>query len=61
MTASKSRKKHQQEIIQKALQADEVNRKKAREKFKITDIAYLQSASYEPFLHQTKEEPEEGK
>ncbi len=42
------------------MQADDLNRKKAREKFKFTDIAYLQSASFEPFLHQPKED-EEGK
>ncbi len=60
VTASKSRKKHQQEIIQRALEADELNKKIAREKFLLTSFNYLQSASYEPLMHQTKDEPEEG-
>lgn len=61
VTASKSRKKHQQEIIHKALQADQMNKKIARENFFFTNLAYLQLASYEPFLHQSKEEQDEGK
>lgn len=61
MTASKSRKKHQQEIMQRAIQADEMNKKVAREKFYFTNLNYLQSASYEPLMHQTKEDTDEGK
>lgn len=60
MTASKSRKKHQQEIMQRAIQAEELNKKSAREKFFFTNLNYLQCASYEPLMHQTKEEQEEG-
>ena len=60
MTASKSRKKHHQEIVFKALQVDQINRKKARESFCFTNLNYLQHASYEPLMHQPKEEPEEG-
>jgi protein unc-80 len=61
VTASKSRKKHQQEILFKAMQADQLNKKIERENFKFTNINYLQHASYEPFLHQSKEEQEDGK
>jgi len=37
-----------------------LNKKIAREKFFLTNLNYLQSASYEPLMHQTKDEPEEG-
>jgi hypothetical protein len=60
VTASKSRKKHQQEIYYKALEADQLNKKAAREKFNFTNLNYLHYASFEPFLFQSKEEPEEG-
>ena len=61
MTASKSRKKHQQEIIYKALEADQLSKKTARENFNFTNLNYLHYASFEPFLFQSKEETEEGK
>ena len=60
MTATKSRKKHQQKVISKALQNDKLNKKIARENFNFSDISFLHFASYEPLLHQTKEEPEES-
>lgn len=60
VTASKSRKKHQQEKIYKALEADQLNKKIARENYFFTNLGYLQYASFEPFLFQSKEEPEEG-
>ena len=60
VTATKSRKKHQQEVISKALQNDKLSKKIARENFNFSEISYLQYASYEPLLHQTKEEPEES-
>lgn len=60
VTASKSRKKHQQEIIHRALEADQLNKRIARENFNFTNLGYLQYASFEPFLYQSKEEPEEG-
>lgn len=60
VTASKSRKKHQQEKIYKALEADQQNKKIARENYFFTNLNYLQHASFEPFLFQSKEEPEEG-
>lgn len=61
VTASKSRKKHQQEILHKALEADKMNKRMAREMYNFTDLNYLQHASIEPFMHQSKEENEEGK
>jgi hypothetical protein len=61
VTATKSRKKHQQEVISKALQNDKLNKKIARENFNFSDLSFLHFASYEPLLHQNKEEPEESK
>lgn len=61
VTASKSRKKHQQEILHKALEADKMNKRVARELFNFSDLNYLHNASFEPFLYQSKEEVEEGK
>ena len=61
VTASKSRKKHQQEILHKALEADKMNKRMAREMYNFSDLNYLQHASFEPLMHQSKEEAEEGK
>lgn len=61
VTASKSRKKHQQEVVYKAFQADIISRKTARESFKFTNLGYLQHAAYEPLMHQPKEENDDGK
>jgi hypothetical protein len=40
------------------LQADQLNKKKARENFCFSNLSYLQHAAYEPLLHQQKEEEE---
>jgi hypothetical protein len=37
-----------------------LNKKTAREKFFFTNLNYLQSASFEPLMHQIKDETEEG-
>ncbi len=58
VTASKSRKKHQQEILHKALQTEEQSKRIARENFTLTNLPFLQCASFEPLLHQNREEDE---
>ena len=42
------------------MQADQQNKKIARENFNFSDLGFLQYASYEPILHQPKEETEES-
>ncbi|KAL7675902.1 hypothetical protein ACOME3_002163 [Neoechinorhynchus agilis] len=54
VTASKSRKKHQQENLRKALHREEITRRVARENFVISNVALLQSASSETIMHYTK-------
>lgn len=54
VTASKSRKKHHQEVVDKAHLADKLARKTARENFRITNVAYLPHAAYESLIHQTR-------
>jgi len=61
VTANKSRKNHQQEVIQKAMKSDHLNKRLARENFNFTDLPYLQLASVESFMHQAKEETDESK
>lgn len=60
MTASKTRKKHQQELIHSALMAEETSKRVARENFTISNVQMLQMASFEPLLHQPRDEEEEG-
>lgn len=56
VTASKSRKKHHQEVVDKAHLADKLARKTARENFRMTNVAYLPHAAYESLIHQTRTE-----
>ncbi|CAF3737280.1 unnamed protein product, partial [Adineta steineri] len=60
VTASKTRKKHQQELIHSALMAEETSKRVARENFAMSTVPILQSASFEPLLHQPRDEEEEG-
>ncbi|UJR28934.1 hypothetical protein I4U23_010152 [Adineta vaga] len=60
VTASKTRKKHQQELIHSALMAEETSKRVARENFTMSTVPMLQSASFEPLLHQPRDEEEEG-
>jgi hypothetical protein len=60
VTTSKSRKKYQQEVLSKALHAEEKNKRLARETYNITTTAYIHSASFEPLLHQNRDDQTEG-
>lgn len=60
VTTSKTRKKHQQEFIHSALMRQEISKRVARENFIMSSVSMLQAASFEPLLHQSKEEEEEG-
>jgi hypothetical protein len=60
VTASKTRKKHHQELIHTALMAEETSKRAARENFTMSTVPMLQLASFEPLLHQPREEEEEG-
>ena len=61
VTASKTRKKHQQELIHAALMAEETSKRVARENFAISTVPMLQLASFEPLLHQPRDDEEEGR
>ncbi|CAF0857757.1 unnamed protein product [Adineta steineri] len=60
MTTSKTRKKHQQEFLHLALMTEETSKRVARENFIISTVPILPAASFEPLLHQTRDEEEEG-
>ena len=60
VTASKSRQKHQQELIHTALMTHEISRRVARENFGISVVSILNAASFEPLLHQSKDDEDEG-
>ncbi|CAF0812442.1 unnamed protein product, partial [Didymodactylos carnosus] len=60
VTASKTRKKHQQELLHTALLAEETSKRVARENFAMTNVPILQSASFEPLLYQQRDEDEEA-
>ncbi|CAF1372114.1 unnamed protein product [Adineta ricciae] len=60
VTTSKTRKKHQQEFIHLALMREENSKRVARENFIMSFVSMLQAASFEPLLHQSREEDEEG-
>ena len=60
MTTSKTRKKHQQELIHSALMTEEISKRVARENFTMSTVSMLQAASFEPILHQSRDEDEEG-
>ncbi|UJR20708.1 hypothetical protein I4U23_023829 [Adineta vaga] len=60
VTTSKTRKKHQQEFIHSALMREEISKRVARENFTMSSVSILQAASFEPLLHQSREEDEDG-
>lgn len=51
VTATKTRKTQQAELVKMALQAEEDKKKSEREQFLITTVSIIQQASYEPSLH----------
>lgn len=59
VTATKTRKKQQTELIKMALQAQDDKKREEREKFLITTIPITIQAAHEPSLYHT-EEHEEG-
>lgn len=61
MTATKTRKKQQTELIKMALQAQDDKKREERENFLITTIPITIQASHEPSLYHISEEHEEGR
>lgn len=61
MTATKTRKKQQTELIKMALQAQDDKKREERENFLITTIPITLKAAHEPSLYHTSEEHEDGK
>lgn len=59
MTATKTRKKQQTELIKMALQAQDDKKREEREKFLITTIPITIQAAHEPSLHHVGEEHEQ--
>ncbi|KAL1497693.1 hypothetical protein ABEB36_008611 [Hypothenemus hampei] len=61
VTATKTRKKQQTELIKMALQAQDDKKREEREHFFITTIPITMQAAHEPSLYHTSEEhPEDG-
>lgn len=61
MTATKTRKKQQTELIKMALQAQEDKKRTERENFLITTIPITVQAAYEPSLyHAVGDDHDEG-
>lgn len=60
VTATKTRKKQQTELIKMALQAQDDKKREERENFLITTIPITIQAAHEPSLYHTSEEHEEG-
>lgn len=61
VTATKTRKKQQTELIKMALQAQDDKKREERENFLITTIPITIQAGHEPSLYHTGEDHEEGK
>ena len=61
VTATTTRRKQQQEMIHRAMLAEEDRRRAARENFLMTSVPITQQAAYEPALHNTGDEHEEGR
>ncbi|XP_056632405.1 protein unc-80 homolog isoform X2 [Diorhabda sublineata] len=59
VTATKTRKKQQTELIKMALQAQDDKKREERENFLITTIPITMQAAHEPSLYHTSEEHEE--
>ncbi|CAF3964235.1 unnamed protein product, partial [Rotaria sp. Silwood2] len=60
VTTSKTRKKHQQELIHSALMTEEISKRVARENFSMSIVSMLRAASFEPLLHQSRDDEEEA-
>lgn len=60
ITASKSRQKHQQELIHSALLIEETSKRVAREHFALSTVSILSSAAHALLAHQSKDEEDEG-
>ena len=61
ISATKSRKKQQTELVQSVIHAEEEKRRKERKIFNITSVPVLVRAAYEPSLyHGASDEPEGG-
>jgi hypothetical protein len=60
VTATKTRKKQQTELIKMALQAQDDKKREERENFLITTIPITIQAAHEPSLYHTSEEHDEG-
>ena len=61
VTATNTRRKQQQEMLHKALEAKENSLRTAREAFLLSDVNVLGTAAYEPALHNAAEqEHDEG-
>ena len=62
ISATKSRKKQQTELVQSVIHAEEEKRRRERKSFNITSVPILARAAYEPSLyHGASEEPDESK
>ena len=62
LSATKSRKKQQTELVQSVIHAEEEKRRKERKIFHITSVPVLYRAAYEPSLyHGTSDEHEDRK
>ena len=62
LSATKSRKKQQTELVQSVIHAEEEKRRKERKLFHITSVPVLYRAAYEPSLyHGTSDEHEDCK
>mgnify|MGYP003311132149 CR=1 FL=1 len=62
LSATKSRKKQQTELVQSVIHAEEEKRRKERKIFHITSVPVLVRAAYEPSLyHGTSDEHEDRK
>lgn len=51
LSATKSRKKQQTELVQSVIHAEEQKRRKERENFHITSVPVMSRAAYEPSLY----------
>lgn len=62
LSATKSRKKQQTELVQSVIHAEEEKRRKERKQYHITSVPVLSRAAYEPSLyHGASDEHEDSK
>ncbi|CAF4414152.1 unnamed protein product [Rotaria socialis] len=60
VTTSKTRKRHQQELIHSALMTEDISKRVARENFAISIVPMLEGASFEPLLNLSEDEEDEA-